>query len=247
MANQKLKRAPLQEVVFEVRWELPLDHSGNAFDPGFDKAYGLFAKAIQEDFPILKDLFPPNPTPPSPYTPLYQFWKAELVWPVIQIGRGVLTVADVEDSYIWDDYRSVIDKVLECWLNSYQLALSITSLRLQYIDAVDVEDGVISSLDYVAQNFQLELVNRFTLPGKPSGLFIGQVFDLPGGDVLHMQVQTARNNQTNKNALLWITDVERKTKAEKDFLLPWLDQAHTHTSNFFKNISTSEFYASFDQ
>ena len=48
---KKLPNAPLQEVVFEVLWELQEDEAGMPYDAGFDLAQGVFARMAKECFP----------------------------------------------------------------------------------------------------------------------------------------------------------------------------------------------------
>ena len=54
MSKNKLKNAPLKEVIFELRWESTLDDSGNPYDPGYDLAQGKFADRLHSEFPVHK-------------------------------------------------------------------------------------------------------------------------------------------------------------------------------------------------
>jgi len=179
MSSRKLKNAPLQEVVFELKWELPLDENGIPYDPGFDNALGLFAKEIEHRFPIQKSLLPPNSNRNTAYQLTHQFWQQELVWPVVQLGRGILTVNDVEGNYVWDEnYRPIIELAVESLVRSYKNKLQLSAFSLQYVDAVDVAAGVTNSSEFIANNFRTQVINDYTVPGQPNGISIVQLFKL---------------------------------------------------------------------
>lgn len=248
MSKKKLKNSPLQEVIFELKWDLPLDEQGNPYDPGYDKAFGLFAQELEPRFPVQKPLLPPNsPIIPIGF-PLHQFWQQELLWPVIQIGRGILTVNDIESNYIWEDnYRQIVEIAVEAFIKSYHQSVTISSLGLQYIDAIDVADEVTSASKYIASNFQTEVINRHPIPGKEAGISLSQLFELEDKSLLISQIQTSLNNRNGKRAIVWSTEVRKNGFTQSSEVLNWLDYAHKKCSEHFTNQLDRSFYESLDQ
>ncbi|MFV8327526.1 hypothetical protein, partial [Flavobacterium sp. ZS1P14] len=57
MIINKLKNAPLKEVIVEISWEENVDEFGNKFDLGFELAQGKFSEIIKPWFPIHKKLY----------------------------------------------------------------------------------------------------------------------------------------------------------------------------------------------
>ncbi len=110
--DDKLKNAPLQEVVFEINWRSQSDDFGNEFDLGFDLAQGKFAEYIHELFPVHKR---PNTMQQLPEfgQPVHQYWTDEGVLPVVHHGPGILTIHQVEQNYIWKDFRKLIDRIIK--------------------------------------------------------------------------------------------------------------------------------------
>ena len=100
---KKLPKAPLQEVIFEVKWELSLDDQTQAFiDPGYQFGQGKFENAVAKDFPIYKSRLPADILVQMlGHKTVHQFWKGERNWPVLQLGPGILTVNATEKNYEW--------------------------------------------------------------------------------------------------------------------------------------------------
>jgi len=246
MSSKKLKRAPLKEVIFELRWEGSVDSPGMQVDKGFDLAQGKFASKQEMDFPVYKKLLPDN----APFkifgSPLNQFWKGELKWPVIQHGQGVLAINDVEANYIWEDkFYPMIESTLKNLIESYNDPLKFTSVKLHYIDAWDTEE--VQPIDFMRDNLQTDILNKYKISGKLRDFNIQQGFELDDGSILSLSISSGINNQSKKNSVIWNTVVEKMGKIGKDDIIPWLILAHTHTSVMFKNMLNPDFYASLDR
>ena len=248
MSDKKLKNAPLQEVIFELKWELALDEQGLPYDPGFDNALGVFAKEVEYKFPIQKQLLPPNSPINTSNTLTHQFWQNELVWPVIQIGRGILTVNDIEGNYEWaENYRPIVELAVKSFVSSYKGKLSFNHLSLHYIDAVDVSDDVTSSSEYIAGNFRTRIINDYPTPGRHGGIDLSQWFNLDDGSLMGIQIQTAINNRSGSRAIVWATEMRKTGSIQENEIIDWLDYAHSHCSSAFKDMLNPEFYASFNK
>jgi uncharacterized protein (TIGR04255 family) len=247
MGKPKLKNAPLQEVIFELRWLLAVEN-GILHDPEYQLAQGLFASKIKEDFPVKKMLIPQGRSSGSfPGLPSYQFWKDELTWPVVQFGEGILTVNDTEKNYVWaDNFLPCIKKALEILGQSYENFPVITFVKLEYIDAVQYDVDKYDLVDFVAENLNTTLVRNYPIQGKQKGLNIVQTFDLENNSVLKLNIQNGVYNKTGAPAVIWSTSVESVFDFEKNDIVNWLDFAHQITSDSFVKMLKPDFYASFD-
>ena len=80
----KPSKAPLQEIIFELHWELAIDENSNEqYDEGFELAQGIFAETIKKDFPFYKRIVSPLiPLQLVTGKPVHQFWKSEKLWPI---------------------------------------------------------------------------------------------------------------------------------------------------------------------
>lgn len=248
MSRHKLKDAPLQEVIFELRWKLPLDENGFPFDPGIERALGKFEKKACDLFPIYKRTIPEGLSLRIYPKPIHQFWKGELVWPVIQLGPGILTLNDTDVNYSWqDNFHSNILFAVEVLKDSYVTELQLEYIKLQYIDAVEFDPKIFTPQEYISMNMNTSLNNQFEVPGDARNLNISQSFQLQNDSILALNIQTGKHNKTGNPAIIWITGVERSGVLNFDDLNTWLEFAHQTTSETFVKMLNPDFYASFDK
>lgn len=246
MPRHKLKNAPLQEVIFELFWKLPLDESGFPYDPGIDRALGKFETNIIEQFPRYKRTIPEGLNLRVYPKPIHQYWKGELTWPVIQIGPGILAVNDTDVNYSWKgNFQANVKMATEALQNSYAAGLQLERVKLQYIDAVEYNPD--TPRDFIARNMNTDLQNLYKVPGSARGVNISQSFSLQHESLLLLNIQTGKHNKTGNPAIIWITAVERMGNFDFRDLSDWLEYAHEITSDTFVNMLNPEFYAGFDR
>ncbi len=249
MPSQKLKQAPLQEVIFELIWKLPTNENGVLHDPGFDLAQGEFAAKIRQHFPVYKRLVPDGFVPLFLPRRVHQFWKDEQTWPVVQLGQGILAVNDSDSNYSWkNNFQSNIKKAVKILQSSYagKFDLEIERVRLQYIDAVEFDPRKELATDFVARNMSTVLKNDYKLAGKPIDVHIAQTFQLKDNSILQLNIQNGIHNRTGNPAIIWTTAVEKTSGLNFKNLFLWLESAHETTSDTFRNMLNPDFYASFD-
>ncbi len=247
MYQQKLNKAPLQEVIFEMFWKLPLDESGFPNDPGFQLAQGVFDSKILNYFPVRKKLVPDSLNLSVYPLLVYQFWKDELTWPVVQFGPGILTLNDTEKNYIWkDNFLLNIEKAIQILQSSYQFNLQIERVRLQYIDAVEYDGEQETATDFMARNMNIVLKNNYPEAGSQKSIDITQSFQLENDSILQLRIQNGVHNKTGNPAILWTTAVEKTDNLDFESLFKWLEYAHKTTSETFMNMLNPDFYANFN-
>jgi uncharacterized protein (TIGR04255 family) len=244
MASRKLKNAPLKEVIFELLWRVPPDHRGVHVDRGFDLAVGKFHHGIAKEFPITRRVVPPgvNIYP----KPVFQFWKGAAIFPVVQLGPGILSVNDTDKNYTWEDFRSNVTKAIDLLINSYGSTLSFNICRLQYMDAVDLNIPDEGIEDYIAKNHLTSIKSEYKLPGKFKNLSIVQTRELEDASTLNVNITTARNNLKKVRSVIWKTQIERKGNTTSDSVISWLDNSHNNASKVFVMMLNQEYYEHFD-
>lgn len=244
--NRKLPKAPLQEVIFELLWEINFDQQGNPVDSEFEFAQGLFANTVLKDFPVRRRTIPEGmPIKIYPKT-VHQFWKGNNEWPVIQLGPGILAINDTEKKYDWNtSFYPLIQNEMKILEDSYNHPLLYKNVSLRYIDAVEMSNEERSDiLKYVNSRFNLELINKFKEPGNLSNLNLTQTFNVNDDTKLSIIINDGVN-KFNKPALIWQTHITSNSKKEKEAVLEWTEKAHEITSNIFIDILGKDFYDSF--
>lgn len=245
---QKLKNAPLQEVIFEARWEPALDPTTKQFrDEGFQFALGKFQAAVGGQYPVIKELGPTDfPQHLLIHKPLYQFWSNERTWPVLQFGPGVFTLNDTEKNYEWEGkYKPALISALEHLDKAYTRELNFVDYSLRYIDVVKVSDYTFKDWgSFVQENLNFRFENQFDTRGALKEFSFQQVFDLEDGSGLRISISNGKQ-ESEEPVLIWQTAVFGSEKRSREELLHWVSMAHDLTSAVFKEICKKDFYASF--
>lgn len=243
----KLPRAPLQEVIFELLWEIEVDQVGQPYDSNFDLAQGAFAKAVRPQFPIIKKTIPDG-VPEHLFYPktVRQFWKNKDVWPVLQIGPGMFALNDTEANYEWNKtFYPMIKFGIESLEDSYEQSLQFKAVNLRYIDAVEVGDlGEEGVLEFINKNFKVNVSNNFNHLGRASNININQTFTLENNNKLSLIISDGKT-KLNKPAIIWQIHIVNESKMLKEEVLNWANNAHSITSQTFREILTEDFYDSF--
>ncbi len=246
MSEQKLKNAPLKEVIFELFWEGTTQPNELPQDSGFENAVGKFQERLWSVAPVQKRLYPVSAPLKVFQMPIFQYWKGELKWPVIQHGPGVMSIHETETNYIWSShFQPLIKDILEKLLDSYGGNLLFSRVSLRYIDAFDVEENQLN--DFVSKNLGMKLEVAYPKPGREEGFGFLQQYRLDDQSLLQLQVNSGANNATGRPAIVWVTTVEKRGRISKEEILSWLNAAHDHCSHIFKTMLNPEFYASLDQ
>jgi len=246
MSSTKLRKAPLKEVVFEIHWDGEVGNSGVMEDPGFEKAQGKLDERLKSEYPVRKKLYPDNGFFKIFGAPIHQYWKGQLQWPVIQHGQCILTVNEIESGYEWEKlFKPTIKSSIVHLFKSYEEQLNINRIKLQYIDAFDVESN--KAYDFMKENLLTAIQTQYKLPGTQKNFNILQSFDLSDGSEMQLSISNGINSENQKSAIIWTTTVEKIHKFNKEEVDDWLDKAHDHASNMFKTMLNPEFYASLDR
>jgi uncharacterized protein (TIGR04255 family) len=245
----RLPNAPLQEVIFEVRWRLhPGKDNGQVQDAGYELASGRLSSLLERDFPYYRRIVPAElPDQMLLYRAIHQYWKGENQWPVLQLGPGIFTVNCTDQGYDWDTlFRPLIANALTWLLQAYREPLLFAFASLRYIDAVKTaEYGGLDSgwQGFIKDNFNVEYNNLFDTRGKQRRVHIDQTFDLDDGSEL--QVQMSSGTKNNEPAFVWQTAVLKKSSFTKEDLIQWADSSHNISHDLFVDMIKPHLYASF--
>lgn len=245
---KKLPKAPLQEVILEVKWEMQMDpSSGFLTDPGFQLALGKFHQSIQNDFPLNTQKFNNDiPIHILGQQTLYQFWRAKDTWPVIQIGPGISTINEVEKSYKWEkSFYPLIENTLEKLDQAYQGNMLYNSFALRYINAVKVSDFAFTDWSsFFKKHINFYFSNGFNASDAVAGFSFDQTFNLEDNTSLKV-IFSSGNNQQGELMFFWQIVVLENTSFSKDLLFSRIQKAHDITSEKFRDVCKKDFYESF--
>ncbi|MEJ7646162.1 MAG: TIGR04255 family protein [Chryseolinea sp.] len=246
----KLPKAPLQEAIFEIRWDLDVDPENNQIiDKGFQLAQGKLQDLAKARFPEFHRKMPHGfPDQLIQYQVVNQHWSGKGKWPVIQLGPGIFTVNETEANYDWPStYFPLIKESIDWVFKAYDGQLKINNAVVRYVDSVKLKDYGFDGRwqDFVTEHFNFSFVNSFNTRGKVKGLQFSQLFELKDSSALHIAMNSGKYRTTDDDALIWQTAVSKQARFDKNSLISWLEYAHTTTSTLFKEMTKQSFYASF--
>ena len=181
--QRKLPNAPLKEVVFEVYWELDVDNNGRKYDQGFKYAIGVFRReAAKVGFNVVEELLPPNSPVEFINRPSIQFWKGEGVYPVLQLGQGIMVVNETE-GYEWENsFRETVLKAVQILMTSYESTPTFNEVSIRYINALDLSPSDNAGVwSFVESNLQTSVFRKFNVPGQLEDIALNESYKLMMG------------------------------------------------------------------
>lgn len=244
----RLAKAPLQEVIFEVRWGLETDPAGQEHDTKFLEAFGALKAYVKDRFGHMQPRIPMFELMPQALVrqAVVQFREKPDGRPLLQLGPGIFTVNDTDKDYDWDaSYRPTIEYGLGMLEKAYDGPLPYEQVGLRYIDSVKVKDhGFTDWATFIPKCLRFSFNNQFDHGMVPKDVSFQQLFDLPNGDVLHLQVGSGRDREGD-DRMIWQTNIQRIGTFDRAGLLAWADEAHVLSKKIFEDFCQPDFYATF--
>jgi len=256
--TDRLPKAPLAEVVFELRWALQGGADSPSFlhsDPGLLPLLDSFTKGMKKaGFGVFKDLSRPLET--GAYGVVRRFFKnADSAFPILQIGPGIFA-SNESSQYEWKAFKAQTSLGLRTLIGAYPklsfFSLQPNYLEIRYIDAFDASLLGKAALFHFAERgtslkFTLPpmLDNRKLFEGDPTGRFAFQrklkgwansIFSLDFGSG---QKETKESIVRLETKIITKGDGVARLQTPLKFLREiddWLEFAHGITSPFFKDF-----------
>lgn len=237
----KLAKAPLIEVIFEVRWHV----KGPKETQEFQYLHGDLYPLLKDKYPF-REIVQDIPIELPLQVPTHRFRSSPQGYPLVQIGRGLLTVNTIDAQYFWDDYESRVLEVMRALAEVYNFKRQV-NLVLQYIDLIkfDFADGDL--LRFLRENLNINIQQGFygDKTAVAKGVSLGLSFAIDSG-VLNVNIARGKDThgadgiaiRTTVNSGPMILD-------HPDNIRQWLNSAHEICSDSFKNMTQGSLYETF--
>ncbi len=245
----KLPKAPLQEVIFELRWKLEFDpESQGHIDKDFQFAFANFSSLSKNKLKhkinlkssAIPDILFMN-------RPIYQFWSAENQYPVFQLGPGVFTVNETEKNYEWKYFRDLISEGVDWLMQSYSNKLEFSFIELRYIDAIQVEDEKQKNLlKFISDNLNIEVRNQ-VIDAKLNDFQLHQRFKVDDENYLTLLLANGVKNTNQATAVILQSSYNKATNITLENLTTWIDLAHDACSSLFQKMISTSLYEQFSK
>lgn len=238
----KLPKAPLLEVIYELRWDIKNEQDLVKFQ----YLHGDLYSAQKTNYPS-RELLTPTDMPMALMinNPVYRF-KSNESYPLFQLGPGVLSLNTTDATYFWEDYYEGCRNLTASFFDVYQLTndekfrpnlIYLDFYKFDFINN-DVITFINDNLNIVlSQNFYKTIKNPSTI-----SLAFNYTTDLGKLDIL----LNAGLNGSNETGLVIRTQLNGPAVAPStDEIMSWLDKAHTFCSNLFKEMTKGDLYETF--
>lgn len=165
--HDHLPNKPLVETILEVKWGAP-----DRPDPAYPMIVGRLYERVRDEYAEVEDLpLAQLPAVVAVQVPRHRFRVAKGQWPLVQIGPGVAALNDTE-GYSWRTFR---DRALDFFphlkcAHPQPDEMPITSLRLEYIDAVEFDFSEADLRSFLRDKLHISV-------GLPETVFEGQPVD----------------------------------------------------------------------
>ncbi len=246
-----LNNKPLIEAIFELHWKLPSEHPELPADPNYKLLVGSMHGHFKDEYPFFEQL----PTAQIPdalaaYLVQYRFRAGEALWPIVQLGPGIITLNQTAD-YRWnEDFSPRIGRTIHAFFAAYPGTQRpvVQSLILRYIDAVAVDYENQTIFDFLRDMMKVRvellpsLFEHTGVTNQPQILDMRFAFPSvnPAGTI---SLRFARGKHADKDALIWESVFESSSvdlpQGEAD-ILAWADGAHTMIRDWFFKLIEGE-------
>jgi uncharacterized protein (TIGR04255 family) len=240
----KLPKAPLLEVIFELKWDIT--NKNDVID--FQYLHGDLYSNLKNKFLYRENLIPPEiPFDVLIGTPVYRFRRNQNEYPLIQIGPGLITVNTIDCIYFWEDFK----KEVENTFNSLQLVYPkskkiIFTPILTYIDFFEIDFQKQTILEFINKNLNLNIQQNFMDNKKSSFNDINLTLNYNiDSNILSLNLTNGNLNNSKSGIILQTKIIGEKNIYSTFKITEWLNEVHKISSELFKKITEGKLYSSF--
>ncbi|HWC54327.1 MAG TPA: TIGR04255 family protein [Chitinophagaceae bacterium] len=239
----KLPKAPLIEVIFEIKWSV----QGTQEAQGVQYLHGDLYPLLKTEYPYREAV---NPHVPMElmlvHAPTHRFRTAANDYPLVQVGPGLVTVNTVDSKYFWNDYEDRIMAVLEKLKSVYTFKPhSNVHLALTYIDLLkfDFQKGDI--LKFLDEYLNISIKQGF-YKGQSAAGNVLLVLNYPTEQgSLNLNIGRGKDNKGFDGITINTNLVSGNIKPEIPLIRDWLNKSHELCSGLFKEMTKGKLYESF--
>ena len=248
-------KAPLVEVIAEIHWRLK--NLGTAPDAKIDPYYDLFKDnfliyageiGLKHRQELVPDIVPIELLP---HQPRLRLRSGAGLWPLAQVGPGILTANIVPPYDGWSAFSPFLYKLVNGLFDSYPIfekTLHIDKLHLRYIDGFDKSFGFDQYSDFAEEMLSIicpisdDFNQHFVKEDTQATYLLEHRFFNTKPDNSHGKIKLLPGQINNEDAL--IMELHCKStfsdnpKIEPIKMKEWFEEAHRCLHMQFKTLIT---------
>jgi len=239
----RLPKAPLLEVIFELKWKIT-----NKDDlTKYQYLTGDLYSKIKERYPRRQTSIPPEfPIDLLISKPVHKYSVQESAYPLVQLGPGIVTLNTNDNNYFWEEYYAWAKELIGNLFEVYSMNQSEKfQPSLIYIDFLVIDFEKNNILDYLSEKMNIKISQNFLFnKSNPKALNFGISQEVDNG-VLNISFNTGRNKEKETGLVIETKLIGNEFDPDSNIILEWLDSGHKLCSSLFKEMTKGDLYESF--
>ncbi|WP_395076487.1 TIGR04255 family protein [Flavobacterium sp.] len=239
----KLPKAPLIEVVLELKWEILNKEDINELQ----YLHGDLYSKLNDKYPFRENILPYDiPLDILANQPVYRFRSSENGYPLVQLGPGIITLNTTDEYYEWGKFSNLSVMLFEKFSQVYsKFNLKKYSPSLLYLDFFPFDFEKNNVYEFINNNFSI-VINQSFLENKGNPKQVNFSFDYQlENDDLSVVFQKGINSQGIDGIILQSRINGGLIGADLKLINDWVNSAHETVSEIFKKITEGRLYESF--
>ena len=240
----KLPKAPLLEVIFEIKWDVI--NKSDIVD--FQYLHGDLYSKLKSKYPHRESLVPPEvPLDFVKGNPIFRYRENQGSYPLVQVGPGLISLNTIDAKYYWEQFRDESNEILNILNEIYPKYAELNLVpAITYLDFFEYDKSKETPLHYVNSNFQLNIADKFIdgLDAKLNDVNFTFNYQLKGM-IASLNMRNGKINNEKEGIVLQTKITGKKELYNSRKLKDWLDDAHDLSSNIFKSLTKGQLYESF--
>ncbi len=239
----KLPKAPLVEVVFELRWEI----AEKADLMQVEYLYGDIYAELKDKYPYRERILPIEiPVDLTVNKPVFRYRANKNSYPLIQLGPGLITLNTVDKLYYWESFFNDAEELIHAFLKVFNVREKRSiQPSLLYLDFFPFSFKTHDALQFVNQNLNITIKQSFLdQVDQPKDINIGIAYEIDMGD-LRVSLQKGSNKMKKEGILMQSRINGKAIEPTLQQIKGWLNESHDICSTLFKNLTKGQLYESF--
>ncbi|HAC16345.1 MAG TPA: hypothetical protein DCE78_10445 [Bacteroidetes bacterium] len=238
----KLPNAPLQEVIFELRWQITQKSTLGKYQFLLGDLYSQ----LKKEYPYRETLVPVEiPIELLVNSPAHRFRVGQNQYPLVQVGPGIITLNTTDDNYFWEDFYSKAEVLMNSFFEVYPADSELFTPTLLYLDFFQFNFKTDNVDEFLNRNLKITISQNFLHEkSNPYNLDIGLFYHVDLGN-LSVSLKKGKNTKNQDGIVMQMSLKGNSSTVENLQVLDWLNSSHTFLSDLFKDITKGELYNSF--
>lgn len=239
----KFPKAPLVEVIFELRWNSTTKESLTRYQ----YIHGDLYNKIKHKYSN-RELLIPTEVPSEVYvnTVAHRFRESPGKYPLIQVGPGVLTVNTIDEIYHWPEFENEIINIVDDFLEIHPFKdVDKVSPLLQYFDFLAFDFTKHDIYNFLLENLHIDISQSFLkTTAKPHNLNLSFFYQTEVGELV-LTISQGKDKLENEGIMIRTLVKGMGMASDSEKIKLWLAHAHEFCSQLFKDMTKGDMYNNF--